>query len=391
MGVPAVRETASIVRGLGSVFLALSPWVPTRGPHSLNQVDAAFLTEVLGKKTPGARVESLDVLEGTAGTTNRLRLGIRWNAEGLEADLPKGVFVKGTSVSAKNRTMVASLDMAIHEVCFYRTAREEMGDLAPVAHFASAGVGARFLIVLEDLAHCQHPPFPDEVTIAHAREMMRTLAGLHASFWESPRFSSDLRWAKLFTRRSGFPLLAWSFRRARSTLLASSQMDLPPAVRRMAELVNPNDRALYELWEKGPLTLLHGDCHVGNTYRLPDGRAGLLDWQVAFHGPPIREISYFIAGALSTEQRREHEESLLRLYLETLGERGVVPPQFDEAWDHYRFFFYDVWDSAALTKLWTGLHPPERVELLLRRAGDACVDLQVDRVLEQALRRRSQP
>ena len=134
---------------------------------------------------------------------------------------------------------------------------------------------------------------------------------------------------------------------------------------------------------------MHGDCHLGNTYRLPDGRAGLLDWPVAFHGPSIREISYFIAGALSTEQRREHEGSLLRLYLESLREGGVVPPSFDEAWEKYCFFFHDVWDSAALTKLWTGLHPPENVERLLRRAGDAVTDLQVDRVVERALRGRS--
>ena len=367
------------------MLLALSPWVPTRGPNSVRDVDAAFLTDVLGKQTPGARVESVEVLDGTAGTTNRLRVGLTWNAAGLEAGLSERVFLKGTSVSAKNRTMVASLDMAVQEVCFYRTARNEMGDLAPIAHFASAGVGGRFLLVLEDLAHCQHPPFSDEVALAHARAIMRTLAGLHASFWESPRFSGDLRWARPFTRRAGFPLLAWSFRRARSTLLASSALELPGAVRQMAELVNSNDRALYEMWEKEPLTLLHGDCHVGNTYRLPDGRAGLLDWQVAFRGPPIREISYFIAGALTTELRRQHEQSLVRLYLESLRERGVVPPHFDEAFEKYRFFFYDVWDSAALTKLWTGLHPPDQVELLLRRASDACVDLQVDRALERAL------
>jgi hypothetical protein len=319
-------------------------------------------------------------------TTNRVRLGVRWNAAGTDAGLPKMVFTKSTSPSAKNRTMVAALDMAIHEVDFYRTARKELGDLAPVAYFASAGAGARFLLILEDLAHCQHPPFEDEVAVDQAHEMMRTLAGLHARFWESERFSSDLRWARVQTRRSGFALLAWAMRRSRSTLLTSSRYELAPAVRRMVELVNANDWKLYRMWEEGPLTLLHGDCHIGNTYRLPDGRAGLLDWQVAFRGPHLREVSYFVCSALSTELRRKHEESLLRLYLETLGERGVEPPRFEEAWDGYRFFLYDVWDSNALTILWPGLQPQHRVERGLRRASEAIIDLEVDRVLERALR-----
>src|SRR3546814_12822049 len=31
-------------------------------------------------------------------------------------------------------------------------------------------------------------------------------------------------------------------------------------------------------------TLLHGDTHLGNTYLLPDGRGGLLDWQLMVRG-----------------------------------------------------------------------------------------------------------
>lgn len=31
-------------------------------------------------------------------------------------------------------------------------------------------------------------------------------------------------------------------------------------------------------------TLLHGDPHIGNTYLVPTGEVGFLDWQVARHG-----------------------------------------------------------------------------------------------------------
>ena len=36
----------------------------------------------------------------------------------------------------------------------------------------------------------------------------------------------------------------------------------------------------------GPLTLLHGDVDIPNTYVLPGDRVGFLDWQVLRRGEP---------------------------------------------------------------------------------------------------------
>ena len=45
--------------------------------------------------------------------------------------------------------------------------------------------------------------------------------------------------------------------------------------------------------------LVHGDTHLGNTYFLPDGQCGLLDWQLMGRGHPMHDVSYIIATALS--------------------------------------------------------------------------------------------
>ncbi|GAB3035233.1 ecdysteroid 22-kinase family protein [Mycobacterium bourgelatii] len=382
-------KPGSTTRAIVETALAISPWLPAPKPHSADGVDARWLSQQFAGRAPGAVAEALVPLDGTTGTTDRRRLGIEWNDAGIAAGLPSSLFVKSTPLSAKNRTMVAALDMAINEVRFYQQLRPELGDdVAPAVYASHAGHGARHLLVLEDLvaSGARFLAKPDEVDLAYAQGMMRALGKLHAAFWESPRLAADLSWIAPESRRPGFKLLLWQFRSMRKKLLSSDEHDLNPAVRRMATFVNEHDRALHARWERGPQTVLHGDAHAGNSYSLPDGRGGLLDWQVIHRGPGIREVSYFCTHSIPTELRRAHEESLLRLYLETLAEHGVEdPPDFDTAWQAYRFFAFDAWDSVGMCVVWPGLQPAEFVVEGFRRANLTVLDLEVDKAVMGAL------
>lgn len=388
---------------LGEVGLALLPWAPAPRPCWIEEIDADWLTTVLAAETPGARILSVENLGGTSGTTDRRRLAVAWNPAGVGAGLPTRLFVKGTSRSAKNRTMVAALSMARQEVRFYERVRPDLGDIAPRAYFTSAGHGARFMLVLEDLAERGARPITaeDPITIEHAGAVIDALAKLHATFWKSPRLECDLAWAAPMTDRPGFDLLAWQFRRVRRRFLAESERrQLSPQTRRMIQLVNDHDQALYRSWSEGPQTLVHGDPHMGNTYALPGGRAGLLDWQVVFRTRGVRELSYCLIPALDTSLRRDHERELIRRYLDGLAAAGAEDRlSFEEAWDDYRFFAHDAWDSVALTILWAGLHPPDPLEAAFARCCAAAEDLAVDEVVAARLgtlrpgaqRERSQP
>ena len=84
-------------------------------------------------------------------------------------------------------------------------------------------------------------------------------------------------------------------------------------------------------------TICHGDTHVGNTYVLPDGTPGLVDWQLAAQGHGMHDVTYLIVTALSVAQRRAHERELIAHYLDRLATAGVhAPPTFDEAWLEHR-------------------------------------------------------
>ena len=70
--------------------------------------------------------------------------------------------------------------------------------------------------------------------------------------------------------------------------------------------------------EHEPHTLLHGDPHVGNTYVLPDGRVGFLDWQVLHRGHHALDLGYFLQGALTPRTDATNEAALVGTYHDAL-------------------------------------------------------------------------
>jgi aminoglycoside phosphotransferase (APT) family kinase protein len=127
----------------------------------------------------------------------------------------------------------------------------------------------------------------------------------------------------------------------------------------------------------GPPTLLHGDAHVGNTYVLPDGTVGFLDWQVARRGNFSLDLGYFLQGALTTEDRRASERALLEEYRGALGLPADELPSSDEVWLRYRASVahgLTLWlCTASAGELW---QRPDIALALAQRYSAAYEDLQ---------------
>src|SRR3546814_8490367 len=78
-----------------------------------------------------------------------------------------------------------------------------------------------------------------------------------------------------------------------------------------------------EIADESPLCLVHGDAHLGNSYRRPDGDRIWFDWQIVRKGRPWRDYSYFVIGSITIEDRRRAERDLLRHYCNELSRHGV--------------------------------------------------------------------
>jgi len=328
-------------------------------PADLSELTPDVLTAALADRSPGVVVDRVDIVtakrcgDGVASTADRAVIDLFYRA-GTEQGLPRRMVLK---------TMLATPHapeaMYENEVRFYAELRDELDIEAPVAfgsHFDPAT--GRFGLLLEDLTarDARFPSTLDDVSLGEVRSILGHLADLHARFWNSPRFDDELAWVP--TPMSGGMFEVFD---QIGLELIQDQVDRNPFKQ---ELIAPLGRTLGEMWELlwqvqrrhcvAPTTLLHGDPHLGNTYLLPDGRGGLLDWQLMMRGSWAHDITYLMVTALDPQVRRDHQHELLAEYLDLLGAAGVTDaPEFSEAFEQCR--------TAALWGLVIGwlICPPE--------------------------------
>jgi len=302
----------------------------------------ALMTELISGNHPGVRVSNVTVVEASlygdqmVSTSGRTVLDLDY--EGASADLPRRMLVKQAQLELSPEALYDN------EVGFYGRLRPEI-EIETVRAFGCGfdRESCTYALLLEDLRQ-RGVTFPN-VTVAVSLDSMRSLldllARLHARYWQSPRFSGDLSWVQ--THVSG-PLHE-KFHRPDALPVAIA--DRVAAVQFKREMVQRMGvtvddlyngfKALQHHQSRLPNTLLHGDTHIGNTYLLPDGSGGLLDWQLFVRGYCLHDVSYVIATGLAIEDRRKHERDLLRYYLDRLKAHGVAePPSFDDAWTEYR-------------------------------------------------------
>lgn len=87
------------------------------------------------------------------------------------------------------------------------------------------------------------------------------------------------------------------------------------------------------------LTLLHGDYHFGNVF-LPNPPltrdVAILDWECAQIGIGAFDLAYLMVHSHHSQQRREFERSLLKLYHDNLRYHGIENYSWDECLYDYR-------------------------------------------------------
>ena len=303
---------------------------------------ADVLTDVLAVKHPGVRVEAVEVVatkrcgEGIASTADRMVLDLTY-AEGSAGDLPERLVLKTMLV-----TPHAPSEMYETEVRFYNELRPSLSVETPRCYAASFDPATgQFGLLLDDLTQrgARFPNATAPVSVDEVGALLDQLASLHAQFWQSSRFATDLAWVA--TPNAGG--MSGIFER-HGLAIISDQVRRHPFKQ---ELIAPLGLSIDELWdaltvaerslELAPTTLLHGDAHIANTYLLPDGTGGLLDWQLQVRGCWAHDVAYLISTALDPDVRRAKGRVLLGRYLDALASRGVHDtPSPDEAWEWCR-------------------------------------------------------
>lgn len=382
-----VTNALSTLGTIKDIALGLAPRIPGERRFSISSVSPQELTAALAVGVPGARIERVRFALDSKGTTDRGRLYLDWNEAGRRAALPVTAFAKGTPSTTSSRILNSAFGLCSSEVRFYNELHPDVAELTLRPYVARVGPGGRFVVAMEDLSDDVRFFQPgDDAPLSHAESMIDLLANLHAKYWRSARFDSDLGWITPYSRRPGFML-------ANRVLVLfekkwfRERVDTPPSVARLTRFYIEHRTALDRAWESLPPTLCHGDPHLGNTYARTDHRSGVYDWQNLHKMNGMRDVAYFIGHSLPIELRRAQERNLLARYLDGLAAHGVgrEVPDFDEAFDQYRLLILDGWTSVWASLAIGGMAEIERGEILLRRFYAALVDLDTERALRDAV------
>lgn len=363
-----------------------------RFPPSPADLTAAQLTELITVVHPGTVVQSFEVLkashfgEGMVSTADRALLKLHYAQN--PAHLPQQTMLK---LQRDIGPIIKSI--YINETRFYLQLSRECGITTPqvLGGGYDTDSGA-YGLLLEDLG-LQGATFPNVTSnpdpVAHVSAVIEQLAALHARFWQSPRFATDLAWLETHQQGPVSELLAMSIPiiSEEELKVAAFKRDTIAAVGMTLPELIAGTQALQKHQAMLPQTFVHGDTHLGNTYGLPGGCAGLLDWQLCVRGYGMHDVSYIINTGLPVAERRQHERALLQHYRDSLLRYGVNDaPSLDTLWqEHARAVIWQLYVG------WLGVsHLNYGWEILatnLQRVATAWRDLDTSHYIRRLLDR----
>lgn len=303
--------------------------MPSSVPTSWDDITADWMSAALAEQHPDAVVDEVSVEFRDDGTNRRARLGLTYSA----GTGPATVFVKAADPDHKE--LIRMTSGMFHEPRLFMSG-VELPVEHPMVYTALIDEDAYdFVMVMEDLKARGADPRDSlrPLTVEQAASGVRALGALHGRFWGSRLLQhTGLEWLEPFLPFDGLQYAPLP------SALERLDDDTPGEVMSltMDHLVESVWKPYIRSLTASVQTLLHGDPHIGNTYVTPGGEVGFLDWQMARRGNSSLDLGYFLQGALTVEDRRNHERALLEEYRDALALSSDERPSVDEIWLRYR-------------------------------------------------------
>ena len=263
-----------------------------------------------------------------------------------EAVLPASLFIKLPLDSLATRWFFSIIGSWHLESRFFRDVAPNVPLRTPIT-YATHAQGSRFFLIQENLHEdpdvelFTNPDMMQGPSLTLARRCLDTFARLHACHYDlSPAAREAVLPLDLH------PFLSPQMRRVSQTLnrlalkpcMKKLPGRIPPAVIDVYKKTQEHWSALLEYWFSGPLSLLHGDSHLGNFFVSGD-EMGMLDWQAVHWGKGIRDVQYFLIDSLPADVLAANERELVDYYVQRRAHHGT-PVDAEQIWQEYRSFTY---------------------------------------------------
>jgi thiamine kinase-like enzyme len=289
---------------------------------STSQITPLWLNDVLraGGVLTNAAIEAVEVDTSNASTGDSARVVLKYNS-GVPDRGPAGLIVK-----------ICRLE---NESTFYR----HVAPLLPNAYLVPAcatdfcqdnSIG---YLILEDLSSTHRLLAGNTLpTAEETLAAVSALAELHATWWDQPDLDSNIRAVAIDIPGLLFTTATDNF----ASFVAEANEDLSATHRSVIETLLSSQLA-EGLKHKHHRCIVHGDAHMWNVLFPRDQQrhgAVWIDWAVWHVNLAVADLSY-LCIVTPRDWRRQHEEALLRHYLDTLHRRDIEY-SWQEMWMDYR-------------------------------------------------------
>ncbi len=323
-------------------------------PATTAEADASFLTEalrssgVITSATSVAEVEHVTIGEGVGIVGQLARLQLRYDGPATAA--PGTVIIKIPSQYPENRAVADHFNFYEREGRFYQLLADKVPVRTPQCYWNEIDAdGGEFGLLLEDLGDRTMISQIAGIPGARAASALRALARIHGTWWGSleldsldwmPRLDDPINLAAGQQYRDAWPLFVERIEGA-----------LPHGALAVGERVQTTFEDLLRAGvAEAPTAVCHGDFRGDNLMfddrahpARPDDEVAVLDWQIAYRGPAVTDVAYFLCQSLTVEERRTHERALVEAWYEELCETArrevgsaLEDYPFDLAWTQYR-------------------------------------------------------
>ena len=263
-----------------------------------------------------------------------------------EASLPHSLFVKLPMESMVTRWFFSIINSWRLESHFFRYVARDLPLRTPVT-YATQWQGSRFFLIQENLHEdptvelFTNPDMMSGPSLELVHRCLDTFARLHACHYDLNRAEREailpLDYHPFLSPTMG--LVSRTLNRlALRPCMKKSPGEIPADVISAYKTSVENWDALLDYWFSGPLSLLHGDSHLGNFF-VSGEEMGMLDWQATHWGKGIRDVQYFLIDSLPAHSLAAHERELVDYYVERRGLHGTAIDA-QQTWQEYRSFTF---------------------------------------------------
>ena len=312
-----------------------------------------WLTEVLADAGVGggAEITGMDLTSiGTGQVGENVRFVLTWSAP--DPSLPETVVGKFPSQSEISRGTAALTGTYVREVGFYRDLADSVSICVPVVHYVAGDVEANdFVLIMQDIRGAEQGDQLGGCTVEQAELAIDQAAALHGPTWGKSDELSKLDWVSppnregVQGRADLYQMVFEGFAGRYADAMSAEDIELGRFMGDKLMLLAEATGGLGDGDDSAPdhratdqaSCLAHSDYRLDNMlFGTEPGSAPLtvVDWQTVGIGSGPTDIAYLLGSGLVPELRVEHDERLVRRYVDQLATHGVEV-SFDAIWHRY--------------------------------------------------------